>query len=70
MGATGTFKDVVKRDRAAARALPIDEYLAELDGFIDAHSPYTQNKVVPAKGEGTSRSTPTRRRSTATRRSR
>ena len=53
MGATGTFKDVIKRDRAPERALPADEFLAELDTFIEAHSPYTQNKVVPAIGAGT-----------------
>jgi pyrroloquinoline quinone (PQQ) biosynthesis protein C len=53
MTATGTFKDVIKRDRAPERALPVDEFLAELDGFIEAHSPYTQNKVVPAIGAGT-----------------
>jgi pyrroloquinoline quinone (PQQ) biosynthesis protein C len=53
MGATGTFKDVIKRDRAPERAMPVDEFLAELDGFIEAHSPYTQNKVVPAIGAGT-----------------
>jgi len=52
MGATGTFKDVIKRDREPAIALPVDEFLAELDDFIEAHSPYTQNKVVPAIGGG------------------
>jgi pyrroloquinoline quinone (PQQ) biosynthesis protein C len=53
MTAPGTFKDVIKRDRAPERALSVDEFLAELDGFIEAHSPYTQNKVVPAIGAGT-----------------
>jgi pyrroloquinoline quinone (PQQ) biosynthesis protein C len=53
MAATGTFKDVIKRDRAPERALPVDEFLAELDAFIQTHSPYTQNKVVPAIGAGT-----------------
>jgi pyrroloquinoline quinone (PQQ) biosynthesis protein C len=52
MGASGTFKDVIKRDRAPDRALPVDEFLAELDAFIETHSPYTQNKVVPAIGGG------------------
>lgn len=52
MGATGTFKDVIKRDRAPERPLPVDEFLAELDAFIEAHSPYTQNRVVPAIGNG------------------
>jgi pyrroloquinoline quinone (PQQ) biosynthesis protein C len=53
MGATGTFKDVIKRDREPDRALPVDEFLAELDAFIETHSPYTQNRVVPAIGAGT-----------------
>jgi pyrroloquinoline quinone (PQQ) biosynthesis protein C len=49
----GTFKDVIKRDREADRALPVEEFLGELDRFIEQHSPYTQNKVVPAIGAGT-----------------
>jgi pyrroloquinoline quinone (PQQ) biosynthesis protein C len=53
MSATGTFKDVIKRDRPAECAIPVDDFLAELDSFIEAHSPYTQNKVVPAIGSGT-----------------
>lgn len=53
MDATGSFKDVIKRDREPERALPVDGFLAELDDFIEAHSPYTQNKVVPAIGAGT-----------------
>jgi pyrroloquinoline quinone (PQQ) biosynthesis protein C len=53
MGASGTFKDVIKRDREPERSLPVDGFLAELDDFIEAHSPYTQNKVVPAIGAGT-----------------
>jgi len=53
MGATGTFKDVIKRDREPDRVLPVDEFLVELDAFIEAHSPYTQNRVVPAIGAGT-----------------
>jgi pyrroloquinoline quinone (PQQ) biosynthesis protein C len=52
MGTPGVFKDVIKRDRAAERVLPVDEFLAELDAFIETHSPYTQNKVVPAIGHG------------------
>ncbi len=52
MTAKGTFKDVIKRDRGPAQAMPVDAFLAELDAFIVAHSPYTQNKVVPAIGEG------------------
>jgi pyrroloquinoline quinone (PQQ) biosynthesis protein C len=53
MSAPGTFKDVIKRDREPERALAVDDFLAELDAFIEAHSPYTQNKVVPAIGAGT-----------------
>jgi pyrroloquinoline quinone (PQQ) biosynthesis protein C len=53
MSAPGTFKDVIKRDRAPERPLPVDEFLGELDAFIEAHSPYTQNRVVPAIGNGT-----------------
>ena len=49
----GAFKDVIKRDRDADRALPVNEFLAGLDRFIEEHSPYTQNKVVPAIGAGT-----------------
>jgi pyrroloquinoline quinone (PQQ) biosynthesis protein C len=53
MSAPGTFKDVIKRDRAPEKPLPVDEFLGELDAFIEAHSPYTQNRVVPAIGNGT-----------------
>ncbi len=52
MSTPGAFKDVIKRDRAAEAALPVDEFLAELDRFIEAHSPYAKNRVVPAIGEG------------------
>ena len=52
MSTPGVFKDVIKRDRGVEQALPVDEFLAELDAFIEAHSPYTQNKVVPAIGQG------------------
>jgi pyrroloquinoline quinone (PQQ) biosynthesis protein C len=52
MSASGTFKDVIKRDRAPEKPLPVDEFLGELDAFIEAHSPYTQNRVVPAIGSG------------------
>jgi len=50
--ADSAFPDVIKRDRAAATALPVDAFLRELDEFIAAHSPYTQNEVVPAIGAG------------------
>ncbi len=53
MTAKGEFKDVIKRDRAPERALPVDEFLAELDRFIEDHSPYAKNQVVPAIGAGT-----------------
>jgi pyrroloquinoline quinone (PQQ) biosynthesis protein C len=53
MSAPGTFKNVIKADRPAEHALPVDAFLAELDRFIEDHSPYTQNKVVPAIGAGT-----------------
>jgi pyrroloquinoline quinone (PQQ) biosynthesis protein C len=52
MSTSGEFRDVIHRDRAAQQALPVDEFLAELDAFIEAHSPYSQNKVVPAIGAG------------------
>jgi len=46
------FRDVIKRDRQPDEALPVDAFLRELDEFIEAHSPYTQNEVVPAIGAG------------------
>ena len=46
------FRDVIKRDRTPDAALPVDAFLHELDEFIAAHSPYTQNEVVPAIGAG------------------
>jgi pyrroloquinoline quinone (PQQ) biosynthesis protein C len=52
MTAPGTFKNVIKADGPGDTALPVDEFLAELDRFIEDHSPYRQNKVVPAIGEG------------------
>jgi pyrroloquinoline quinone (PQQ) biosynthesis protein C len=51
MAATGTFKDVIKRDRRE-EALPVDEFLAGLDRFIDQHNPYRQNKLIPAIATG------------------
>jgi pyrroloquinoline quinone (PQQ) biosynthesis protein C len=44
------FKDVT-RDEALA-AVPVDDFLSELDGFIAAHDPYRVNQVIPAIGEG------------------
>jgi pyrroloquinoline quinone (PQQ) biosynthesis protein C len=51
MSSPGAFKDVIKRDREE-RALPVDEFLAQLDSFMAAHNPYNQNKVIPAIGSG------------------
>jgi len=53
MSATGKFKDVIKRDRVVEPPMPVDEFLAELDAFIELHSPYRQNKVIAAIGNGT-----------------
>jgi len=46
------FKDVIKRDRPGDEPLPVNEFLAGLDRFIDAHNPYRQNQVIPAIGTG------------------
>lgn len=48
----GAFRDVIKRERGPEPALPVDAFLGELDAFIEAHSPYRQNRVVPAIGAG------------------
>jgi len=45
------FRDIVARH--AAPAMPVDEYLAELDRLIAAHDYFKQDKVVPAIGRGT-----------------
>ena len=47
----GAFKNVVKADRRET-ALPVSEFLAGLDRFIDTHNPYRCNKVIPAIGNG------------------
>ena len=52
MSREGAFKDVIKPGRAAGQGLPVDEFLHGLDAFIEQHSPYTQNAVVPAIGAG------------------
>src|SRR4030095_3379763 len=52
MSARGAFKDVIKRD-GDDTTLPVDQFMAELDAFIDAHNPYRINKVIPAIGNGT-----------------
>src|SRR5262245_56572250 len=51
MSSTGTFRNVIK-GAAQDDALPVQEFLAGLDRFIDAHNPYRQNKVIPAIGNG------------------
>jgi pyrroloquinoline quinone (PQQ) biosynthesis protein C len=52
MASPGAFKDVIKRDRQPAAALPVDTFLGELDAFISAHNPYDRNRVIPAIGNG------------------
>ena len=52
MGTTGAFKDVIKRDREAERALPVGDFIAQLDRFIAEHNPYRRNLVIPAIGGG------------------
>jgi len=52
MSPRGVFRDVIKRDRGDEVALPIDDFMAGLDRFIDAHNPYSVNKVIPAIGNG------------------
>src|SRR5690242_14762365 len=49
---SGAFQDVIKRGREPAAALPVDEFLGQLDRFIADHNPYRQNKVIPAIGCG------------------
>jgi pyrroloquinoline quinone (PQQ) biosynthesis protein C len=39
--------------REAAPPLPVDAYLAELDGLIEARHPFRQDRVIPAIGNGT-----------------
>jgi pyrroloquinoline quinone (PQQ) biosynthesis protein C len=45
------FRNVI-HDHKAADAMDVDEYLAELDVFIDQHNPYRINKVIAAIGDG------------------
>ena len=61
MTRAGAFTNVIKGDRAIEPALPVDTFLGELDAFITAHSPYSQNKVVPAIGTGRASMTIVRR---------
>lgn len=46
------FRNVI-HEKTGTAALPVDEYLAQIDAFIDAHHPYRQNKVIAAIGAGT-----------------
>jgi len=50
--ARGEFKNVI-RGTAVEQALPVDEYLARIDAFIETHNPYRQNAVIAAIGAGT-----------------
>jgi pyrroloquinoline quinone (PQQ) biosynthesis protein C len=50
MSAPRTFRNVIRAE--AAPAIPVDDFLAELDAFIDRHHPYRQNRVIPAIGDG------------------
>jgi pyrroloquinoline quinone (PQQ) biosynthesis protein C len=45
------FRNVVRTSEVEA-AMPVDEYLAELDAFIDGHNPYRINQVIAAIGDG------------------
>src|SRR5881409_4112818 len=47
-----TFRDVVSQ-REAQTALPVDQYLAELDRLIASHNAFEQDRVIPAIGKGT-----------------
>jgi pyrroloquinoline quinone (PQQ) biosynthesis protein C len=46
-----SFEDVT-RDRAVEPALPIDDYLRELDALVAAHDYFAQDRVIPAIGAG------------------
>ena len=46
-----TFRDVMGQGEAAA-ALPVDQYLAELDRLIASHNAFEQDRVIPAIGKG------------------
>ena len=47
-----SFKNVI-RSREVEAAKSVDDYLAEIDAFIDEHNPYRQNQVIAAIGNGT-----------------
>ena len=46
------FRNVIRTGKSE-EALPVDEYLAELDAFIEEHNPYRINKVIAGIGAGT-----------------
>lgn len=46
------FRNVIGSG-ATETALPVDQFLAELDAFIDEHNPYRINKVIAGIGAGT-----------------
>src|SRR5437762_2549501 len=46
-----SFEDVT-RDRAVEPALPIDDYLRELDALVAAHDYFAEDRVTPAIGAG------------------
>jgi pyrroloquinoline quinone (PQQ) biosynthesis protein C len=46
-----TFRDVTRRGEIAA-AIPVDEYLADLDRLIASHNAFEQDRVIPAIGRG------------------
>lgn len=48
----GAFRNVI-RSQEVETAKPVDEFLAELDAFIEEHNPYRINKVIAAIGDGT-----------------
>src|SRR5207247_9887526 len=46
MSTTGAFKDVIKRGREPERALPVGEFIAQLDQLIAEHTPYRQGHAL------------------------
>jgi pyrroloquinoline quinone (PQQ) biosynthesis protein C len=48
----GAFRNVVK-ERVAAPAMAVEDYLADLDRLIAAHNPFVKDRVIPAIGAGT-----------------
>ena len=46
------FADVIKHSEVHPPK-PIDDFMAELDAFIEEHNPYHRNRVIRAIGDGT-----------------